>query len=89
MGEHLLLGQAAGRPAVAWDKELAHVRGSTRWGSAAELGASAVSVSRHWRDNGLKRHLMHGFEVTRDPRFVEKLEDIGCHVSITSSSAAP
>jgi len=32
---------------------------------------------------------MHGFEVTRDPRFVEKLEDIGCHVSITSSSAAP
>lgn len=43
---------------------------------AAELGVSAASVSRHWRANGLKPHLIHSFKVSRDPQFVEKLEDI-------------
>ncbi len=43
---------------------------------AAKLGVSAASVSRHWRANGLKPHLVHGFKVSRDPKFVEKLEDI-------------
>ena len=43
---------------------------------AAELGVSAASVSRHWRKNGLKPHLVRGFKVSRDPLFVEKLEDI-------------
>jgi hypothetical protein len=43
---------------------------------AAELGVSAASVSRHWRKNGLKPHLVRGFKVSRDPRFVEKLEGI-------------
>jgi transposase len=43
---------------------------------AAELGVSAASVSRHWRANGLKPHVVRGFKVSRDPRFVEKLEDI-------------
>jgi transposase len=43
---------------------------------AAELGVSAASVSRHWRKNGLKPHLVRGFEVARDPGFAEKLEDI-------------
>ncbi|SAL87337.1 transposase [Caballeronia choica] len=43
---------------------------------AAQLGVSAASVSRHWRANGLKPHLVRGFKVSRDPRFVEKLEDI-------------
>ena len=42
----------------------------------AELGVSAASVSRHWRTNGLKPHLVHRFKVSRDPLFVEKLEDI-------------
>ena len=52
---------------------------STQWSTrkmAAELGVSAASVSRHWRANGLKPHIVRGFKVSRDPKFVEKLEDI-------------
>jgi transposase len=52
---------------------------ATHWSTrtmAAELGVSAASVSRHWRKNGLKPHLVRGFKISRDPRFVEKLEDI-------------
>jgi transposase len=52
---------------------------ATHWSTrtmAEELGVSAASVSRHWRANGLKPHLVHGFKVSRDPKFVEKLEDI-------------
>ena len=43
---------------------------------AEQLGVSAASISRHWRKNGLKPHLVRGFKVSRDPKFVEKLEDI-------------
>ena len=43
---------------------------------AAELGISAASVSRYWRANGLKPHIVRGFKVSRDPKFIEKLEDI-------------
>lgn len=52
---------------------------ATHWSTrkmATELGVSAASVSRHWRANGLKPHLVRGFKVSRDPLFVEKLEDI-------------
>ena len=52
---------------------------ATHWSTrkmAAALGVSAASVSRHWRANGLKPHLVHSFKVSRDPKFVEKLEDI-------------
>lgn len=52
---------------------------ATHWSTrkmAKELGVSAASVSRHWRANGLKPHLVRGFKVSRDPRFIEKLEDI-------------
>jgi len=52
---------------------------ATHWSTrtmAAELGVSAASISRHWRANGLKPHLVRGFKVSRDPQFVEKLEDI-------------
>ena len=52
---------------------------ATHWSTrtmAAELGVSAASVSRHWRKNGLKPHLVRGFKVSRDPKFVEKLQDI-------------
>jgi transposase len=52
---------------------------ATHWSTrtmAAELGVSAASVSRHWRKHGLKPHLVRGFKVSRDPLFVEKLEDI-------------
>jgi transposase len=52
---------------------------ATHWSTrkmAAKLGVSAASISRHWRAHGLKPHLVHGFKVSRDPNFVEKLEDI-------------
>lgn len=52
---------------------------ATHWSTrtmAAELGVSAASVSRHWRANGLKPHRVRSFKVSRDPKFVEKLEDI-------------
>ena len=52
---------------------------ATHWSTrtmASELGISAASVSRHWRKNGLKPHLVRGFKVSRDPKFIEKLEDI-------------
>ncbi len=52
---------------------------ATHWSTrtmAAQLGVSAASVSRHWRANGLKPHRVRGFKVSRDPRFVEKLEDV-------------
>ena len=52
---------------------------ATHWSTrtlAAELGVSAASVSRHWRKNGLKPHLVRGFKVSRDPQFAQKLEDI-------------
>lgn len=54
-------------------------KAATHWSTrtmAAALGVSAASVSRHWRANGLKPHIVGGFKVSRDPRFVEKLEDI-------------
>lgn len=52
---------------------------ATHWSTrkmAVELGVCAASVSRHWRANGLKPHVVRGFKVSRDPKFVEKLEDI-------------
>jgi transposase len=52
---------------------------ATHWSTrtmAAKMGISAASVSRHWRANGLKPHIVRGFKVSRDPQFVEKLEDI-------------
>jgi len=52
---------------------------ATHWSTrtmAAQMGVSAASVSRHWRANGLKPHIVRSFKVSRDPKFVEKLEDI-------------
>ena len=46
---------------------------ATHWSTrkmAAALGVSAASVSRHWRRNGLKPHLVRGFKVSRDPMLV-------------------
>jgi len=52
---------------------------ATHWSTrtmAAHMGVSAASISRHWRVHGLKPHLVRGFKVSRDPKFVQKLEDI-------------
>src|SRR4029079_9602679 len=40
------------------------------------LGISDTTVLKVWRANGLKPHLVETFKVSRDPKFVEKLEDI-------------
>ena len=52
---------------------------ATHWSTrkmAAALDVSPSTVMRHWQANGLKPHLLRGFKVSRDPKFVEKLEDI-------------
>ena len=43
---------------------------------AATLGVSHSTVSRIWKAHGLKPHRVERFKVSRDPRFVEKLEDV-------------
>ena len=53
--------------------------GATHWSTrklAAKLGISDTTVLKVWRANGLKPHLVETFKVSRDPKFVEKLEDI-------------
>ena len=54
-------------------------KAATHWSTrtmGAVLGVSASTVMRHWQAHGLKPHLVRGFKVSRDPQFVEKLEDI-------------
>lgn len=53
--------------------------GATHWSTrrlAAKVGVSDTTVLRVWRQHGLKPHRVHHFKVSRDPKFVEKLEDI-------------
>lgn len=53
--------------------------GATHWSTrklAAKLGVSDTTVLKVWRANGLKPHLVESFKVSRDPKFIEKLEDI-------------
>ena len=52
---------------------------ATHWSTrtlAAKVGVSDTTVLRVWHQYGLKPHLVRTFKVSRDPRFVEKLEDI-------------
>jgi len=52
---------------------------ATHWSTrkmAAVLGVAPSTVMRHWQAHGLKPHLVRGFKISRDPQFVEKLEDI-------------
>jgi transposase len=52
---------------------------ATHWSTrtlAAMAGISDTSVLRIWRAHGLKPHRVETFKVSRDPQFVEKLEDI-------------
>ena len=53
--------------------------GETHWSTrtlAAKLGTNSMFVSRVWRDNGLKPHLIKNFKVSNDPLFEEKLVDV-------------
>src|SRR5450830_1548407 len=52
---------------------------ATHWSTRTmgqALGVSASTVMRHWQAHGLKPHIVRGFKVSRDPQFIEKLEDI-------------
>ena len=52
---------------------------ATQWSTrtlAAVAGVSDTTVQRIWRAHGLKPHRVKRFKVSRDPKFVEKLEDI-------------
>ena len=52
---------------------------ATQWSTRTlvrDMGVSDTTVLRVWRAHGLKPHLVRGFKVSRDPKFVEKLEDI-------------
>jgi transposase len=52
---------------------------ATHWSTrtlAEALGTNRSMVSRVWRANGLKPHLVRTFKVSTDPRFVEKLVDV-------------
>jgi transposase len=53
--------------------------GATQWSTrtlATVAGVSDTTVQRIWKTRGLKPHRVKGFKVSRDPKFVEKLEDI-------------
>jgi transposase len=52
---------------------------ATQWSTrslAAKAGVSDTTVLRVWHTHGLKPHRVRSFKVSRDPQFVEKLEDI-------------
>jgi len=53
--------------------------GATQWSTrtlAAVAGVSDTTIQRIWTARGLKPHRVKRFKVSRDPKFVEKLEDI-------------
>ena len=53
--------------------------GATQWSTrtlAAVAGVSDTTIQRIWKARGLKPHRVKRFKVSRDPKFIEKLEDI-------------
>ena len=58
---------------------------ATQWSTRLlgdKLGISHSTVSRIWKANGLKPQRIDAFKVSRDPEFVEKLEDlVGLYLS--------
>lgn len=74
-----------GRPSEADATEIVRLTthtkpaAATHWSTrtmAAKVGVSDTTVLRVWHRHGIKPHLVRSFKVSRDPRFVEKLEDI-------------
>jgi transposase len=52
---------------------------ATHWSTRSMAGAqglSEASVRRIWRQHNLKPHLIETFKLSRDQRFVEKLQDV-------------
>ena len=51
---------------------------ATHWSTrslAAVVGLSPASIQRIWKAHGLKPHRVRTFKLSRDPHFVEKLQD--------------
>ncbi|HWN12203.1 MAG TPA: IS630 family transposase [Pyrinomonadaceae bacterium] len=51
----------------------------THWSTrslAKVMGLSPSTIGRIWRRHGLKPHLTRTFKLSRDPKFVEKLDDV-------------
>jgi transposase len=54
-------------------------KGRTHWSTrslAEAMGLSPSTIGRVWRRHGLKPHLSRTFKLSRDPKFLEKLDDI-------------
>jgi len=52
---------------------------ATQWSNrsmALAVGLSPATIQRIWKQHGLKPHLTRSFKLSRDPRFVDKLEDV-------------
>ena len=52
---------------------------ATHWSTrslAAVVGLSPASIQRIWKAHGLKPHRVRTFKLSRDPQFVEKLQDV-------------
>jgi len=51
----------------------------THWSTrsmAKVMGLSPRTIGRVWRSHGLKPHLTRTFKLSRDPKFLEKLDDV-------------
>ena len=42
----------------------------------SNLHLSPATIRRIWKQHGLKPHLLRSFKLSRDPRFVDKLQDV-------------
>lgn len=54
-------------------------KAGTHWSTrslAEVMGLSPSTIGRVWRSHGLKPHLTRSFKLSRDPKFLEKLDDI-------------
>jgi transposase len=52
---------------------------ATHWSTrslAVAAGVSPATIQRVWKRHGLKPHLTRSFKLSRDPRFVDKLQDV-------------
>ncbi|MFC1910001.1 IS630 family transposase [Chloroflexota bacterium] len=52
---------------------------ATHWSTrslAAVVGLSPASIQRIWKAHGLKPHRIRTYKLSRDPHFVEKLQDV-------------
>ena len=72
------IGEAVVREIVRKTTQETPVTG-THWSTrslAKAMGLSPSTIGRIWRRHGLKPHLTRTFKLSRDPKFVEKLEDV-------------